>query len=74
MTDAQIKKAKGMRGDIAAAAAYLQDTGGISGKDRLRAALKAIGFSDAQIDAYQNGKDSARGSGGGGPIQNVSQR
>lgn len=74
MTDAQIKKAKGMRGDIAAAAAYLQDTGGISGKDRLRAALKAIGFSDAQIDAYQSGKDSARGSGGGGPIQNVSQR
>ena len=41
---------------------------------RLRAALKAIGFSDAQLDAYQNGKDSARGSGGGGPIQNVSQR
>lgn len=75
MTDAQIKRAMNLNEDIDGAVAYLEDTGYITEENQMRAALRKIGYTDSEINAYLNQtKSSYRGSGGGKGQQTVSLR
>lgn len=66
MTDAQIKRAKGMSGNINSAVSFLESTGQIISENQMRAALHEIGYTDSEIDAYLKGGSKVSSKGGGG--------
>lgn len=55
MTQAQIKRAKGMSDDINGAVSFLENSGQITSESQMRAALREIGYTDSEIDAYLKG-------------------
>ena len=55
MTEAQIKRAKGMNDDIDGAVSFLESSEQITDESQMRAALREIGYTDSEIDAYLKG-------------------
>lgn len=73
MTEAQIKRAKGMSDDIDGAVSFLESSGQITSESQMRAALREIGYTDSEIDAYLKG-GSTGSSGSSGSASRGSSR